>query len=261
MIKILGISCLSLILCLCSFKDTGISNYKIRRVVIDAGHGGHDPGNLGTKTRKTTEKDVALDLALAIGEKIEASLPDVEVIYTRTTDVFIELHERAAIANRLNANCFISVHCNSATASAYGTETYVMGLHKNDANLKVAMRENSSMYLEDDYESHYDGFNPENDEDYIVMSLMQTAFQDQSTILAQKVEDQFKSKIERKSRGVKQAGFLVLYKTSMPSILVEAGFLTNKNEEDYLNSTEGKEEIAEGVFNAFNEFKTEMEAL
>ena len=258
---------LFLIISLCSsilllgFKDTGKSNYKITKVVIDAGHGGHDPGNLGTRTLSTTEKDVALDVSLRIGKYIEENLPDVEVVYTRTQDVFIELYERAALANRLNANCFISVHCNSATPAAYGTETYVMGLHVNEANLNVAMRENSSVYLEEDYAENYDGFDPKNDEDYIIMSLMQSAFQDQSTLLAQKVEEQFASKLKRKSRGVKQAGFLVLYKTSMPSILVETGFLTNKTEETYLNSEDGQDYMASAVYRAFKEFKIEMEAL
>ncbi|MCH8904039.1 MAG: N-acetylmuramoyl-L-alanine amidase [Bacteroidetes bacterium] len=231
------------------------NDFKIDTIVIDAGHGGKDPGCSGLFSQ---EKDVALDIALKLGKLIEENYPDVKVIYTRKTDVFIELYERARIANSNRADLFISIHCNAFTNKAsYGTETYVMGQHKNTANLLVAKRENAVIILEEDFNEHYDGFNPNSPQAHIIFSLYQNAYLDQSILLATRVEEFFNTK--RKSRGVKQAGFLVLYKTAMPSVIVETGFLTNEREEKYLNSKSGQDEIAYTVFLSFKDFKKDME--
>ena len=228
----------------------------IHTVVLDAGHGGHDHGCSGKNSR---EKEVALDLVLQVGKYIEENLPDVKVIYTRKEDVFVELHERAAIANRAKADVFISVHCNSASAGAYGTETYVMGHHRDNANLNVAKRENSAILLEDNYNQHYDGFDPNDPTAHIIFSLHQSAWEDQSIDLATRIEQQFRDRVGRRSRGVKQAGFLVLYKTAMPSVLVESGFLTNKTEEKFLISEDGKAYMASAIFRAFRDYKNAMD--
>ena len=251
------IVCLSLLLC--SFA-TGKKHYALRTVVIDAGHGGHDPGNLGTRSLDSFEKDVALGVAVRIGDYIKANYSDIKVIYTRKSDKFIELHERAAIANRANADCFISVHCNSAAPAAVGTETYAMGTHKTESNLAVAKRENASIMLENDYTENYDGFDPKSEEAHIMFSMFQNAYMGQSLLLAQKVEKQMAITAKRKSRGVRQAGFLVLYRTTMPAILVETGFLTNSTEEKYLHSDNGQDNIALSVFRAFRDYKEEIEA-
>ncbi len=231
---------------------------KISTVVIDAGHGGHDSGCIGHSVAK--EKDVALKISLQLGKYIEDNIEDVKVIYTRKTDVFIQLHERAAIANRNNSDLFISIHCNaSSNKAAYGTETYIMGLHRTEANLSVAKRENAVIELEDDFEMHYDGFDPNSPEAHIIMSLNQNAYIEQSSNIADKIQTQFKQRVNRVDRGVKQAGFLVLYKTTMPSILVETGFLTNKEEERFLNSTKGQDYIASAIYRAFKDYKNDVE--
>lgn len=231
--------------------------YKLKTVVIDAGHGGHDIGCSGSANN---EKTVALKLALKLGEMIEKNYPDVKVIYTRKTDVFVELYERAAIANRNNADLFICIHCNAnPNSSPYGTETYVMGLHKTEANLNVAKRENDVILMEDNYNQHYDGFNPNDPASHIIFSLNQHAFMDQSILFASSVEKYLKSHAKRSSRGVKQAGFLVLWKTAMPSVLIETGFLTNSSEEKFLASESGQTTIAESIFYAFRDYKNDME--
>jgi N-acetylmuramoyl-L-alanine amidase len=249
--------CLTILM---SSYTTGKKYYTVKTVVIDAGHGGGDPGTLGTRSLKSSEKDVALGVALRIGEYIKANYPDLKVIYTRRSDKFIELHERAAIANRANADCFISVHCNSAAPSATGTETYAMGTHKTESNLSVAKRENSSILLESDYTENYDGFDPKSAEAHIMFSMFQNAYMAQSLLLAQKVENQMAATAKRKSRGVRQAGFLVLYRTTMPAILIETGFLTNTTEEKYLHSDEGQDNIALSVYKAFSDYKQQIEA-
>jgi N-acetylmuramoyl-L-alanine amidase len=231
--------------------------YKVQKVVIDAGHGGHDHGCSGAHSK---EKHVALEIALKVGAYIEKSLPDVQVIYTRKTDVFVELHERAAIANRADADVFISIHCNANPNPApYGTETYVMGLHRNEANLGVAKRENDVILLEDDYNHHYDGFDPNSPNAHIIFSLFQGAHLEQSIELAGRIEEQFSERVGRKSRGVKQAGFLVLYKTTMPAVLIETGFLTNANEENFLASDQGMDLMASAIFRAFRDYKVHTE--
>ena len=195
---------------------SGQKDHKITTVVIDAGHGGHDSG---ARNGKTLEKDINLAIALKTGKLIENSCKDVNVIYTRTTDVFVELYKRAKIANEAKADLFISIHCNSNPSSkSYGTESYVMGLHKSSANLQVAKTENSSILLESDYSVQYDGFDPNSPEANIIFTLFQNAFLEQSLDLASKIQSQFSEKTKLFNRGVKQAGFLVLYKTAMMAL-------------------------------------------
>jgi N-acetylmuramoyl-L-alanine amidase len=245
------------ILILTSFNICFSQNSKVKTVVIDAGHGGHDPGCLGSKTK---EKDIALAVSLNLGAYIEKNCPDVKVIYTRKTDEFVELYRRAQIANENKADLFICIHCNSNPSKAScGTETYVMGLYKTQANLMVAQKENSSILLEDSYANNYDGFNPGSTEAYIIFSLYQNAYMDQSLSFATLVQKQIKNKAETFDRGVKQAGFLVLWKTAMPSVLIETGFLSNPKEEDYLASESGQNNIAHSIFKAFREYKNELE--
>ena len=235
------------------------ASYEVKTVVIDAGHGGHDGGCSG---RHSKEKHLTLKVAKQLRDYIKESFPYVKVILTRETDVFVKLHERSAIANRNNADLFISIHCNAASnkSSVYGTETYVMGLHKTESNLNVAKRENSVILSETDYSNHYDGFDPNSPMAHISFSLFQNAYQDQSIFFADLVEKQFSQRAGRKSRGVKQAGFLVLYKTAMPSVLIESGFLTNRKEEDFLKSTYGQEIIASAIYRAFKEYKNLVES-
>ncbi len=230
---------------------------KIKKVVIDPGHGGKDPGAIGKNSK---EKNIVLSVALKAGKMIQDSLKDVQVIYTRKTDVFIELHKRAQIANESGADVFISIHCNSnKSTQPHGTETYVMGLHKSQANLEVAKTENAAIYFEDDYKDQYEGFDPNSDEDYIVLSMFQSATIDQSIDLSSKVQNEFGAIIKNENRGVKQAGFWVLYKTTMPGILVELGFLSNPVEEKYLMSDQGQNKMVFAIFEAFKAYKIEYE--
>jgi N-acetylmuramoyl-L-alanine amidase len=239
----------------CSFAQKG---EKIQTIVIDAGHGGKDAGALG---RLSTEKSINLSVALKFGAYIEENLPDVKVIYTRTTDKFVELSERAAIANRNNADVFISIHCNSTDGitSVDGAETFVMGESKNEANLNVAKKENSAILLESNTKA-YGNFDPNSTEAYIIFSLNQSIYQSQSLSLADKVQKQFTKKVGRHDRGVQQAGFLVLWKTSMPSILVELGFINNMKEEQFLKSEKGQTQMALALYRAFEEYKREFES-
>ncbi len=244
------------------------SPYAITCVVIDAGHGGHDSGCLGSKTK---EKDVALAISLKLGKYIEDNFKDVKVIYTRKSDTFIELHQRAEIANNAKANLFICIHCNSAcvydkkkrkdicNGDIHGTEVWVMGLKKVDENLQVAKRENDAVLMEKDYQKKYDGFDPNSPEANIIFSLYQNAYIDQSLRIASYVEDEVQKNPKREGRGVKQAGFLVLYKTTMPSLLIETGFLTNTEEENFLASSSGQHKMAMSIFNAFKNYKQGVE--
>ena len=239
--------------------DTAPDNpYRIRKVVIDAGHGGKDPGCVGIN-KEMTESKIALAIALKLGQYIEKETDDVEVIYTRTKDEFVELHKRASIANENNADLFICIHLNAGPKSVYGTETYVMGVGKTAANLAVAKRENAAILMEENYEARYDGYNPNSPEANIIFSLYQNAYLEQSLELASKIQNQFQQGVGRRSRGVKQAGFLVLYKTTMPSILIEAGFLTHAKEAKFLSSDKGQDYIADAIFKAFKEYKLEVE--
>jgi N-acetylmuramoyl-L-alanine amidase len=230
---------------------------KVRRVVIDAGHGGHDGGAAG---KYTNEKDITLAIALKTGKYIRENLKDVEVIFTRKTDVFVELYRRAKIANEAKADLFISIHCNAnKSTSPYGSETYVMGLHKSEANLAVAQLENKAILLEDDYHVQYEGFNPTSPEGYIFFSMLQNAYLDQSLSLATLVQKNLKEKANIYNRGVKQAGFWVLYKTTMPSILIETAFVSNLNDEKVLSSEEGQDKLANAIFHAVKEYKQSVE--
>ena len=254
--NLLLFSCLLLWLSTSFSHENPYYRYSINRVVIDAGHGGKDNGCSGKHTK---EKSITLAIALKLGKYIEDNLPDVKVIYTRKNDYFVELHERAALANRNNADLFISVHCNASSPSAYGTETYVMGVDKSHENLEVARRENAVVLLENDYKEKYDGFDLDNPENEIIFSLYQNAYLDQSIQLAAFIENQFKTRAKRRSRGVRQESFLVLYKTAMPSVLVETGFLTNSKEEKYLKSETGQSYVASAIYRAFKEYKENLE--
>jgi len=230
---------------------------KITTVVIDAGHGGKDPGAMGKHSR---EKDITLKVALKTGSYIKKYLKDVKVIYTRNTDRFIELKKRTEIANDNKADIFISIHCNSSKSPApYGAETYTMGLHKDKANLDVAMMENAAILLEDNAKAEYGGFDPNAPESYIELSLLKDKNRDQSLQLASLVQKQFKERVGRKDRGVNQAGFLVLWRATMPSILIELGFLSNPTEERFLNSEEGQVYMASAIYRAFKEYKIAYE--
>lgn len=223
---------------------------KIKCIVIDAGHGGNDPGAIGYF--KTQEKDITLALALKLGALINEYFPDIKVVYTRKTDVFVKLFERADIANRNKADLFISIHCNAASRStARGSETFVMGIHRSEANLAVAQKENASILLEDDYVERYDGFNPNSAEAYIVFSLFQNAYLNNSLGFASSIQQELTGRLKFTDRGVKQAGFLVLYRTAMPGVLVELGFISNPQDELFLRSKMGQESLAKGILNAF----------
>jgi N-acetylmuramoyl-L-alanine amidase len=232
---------------------------KVDVVVIDAGHGGKDPGTSGKVAR---EKDVVLKIALKLGKYIEENMPGVKVLYTRKTDTYIDFDVRAALANKNKADLFISIHANSIVgAHAVGTETYVMGLHKDRSNFEVAKRENSVILMDENYKEKYEGFDPNSPESYILFSINQNAYQESSLKFAQKVEEQFKNRVGRSSRGVKQAGFLVLWMTTTPSVLIETGFLSNSREEEFLASDRGQDLIASGIYRAFKEYKAEMEMI
>lgn len=254
--QILSIIFLIPTLVLTSFSPLGYHQYKVRTIVIDAGHGGKDPGCHGTKG---VEAKVTLAIALELGRIIKENMPNIKVYYTRMSDNFIELHDRAAIANRNNADLFISIHCNSGPSQAFGTETYVMGLHSSEDNLDVAKRENAVVLKEDNYKQNYDGFDPNSPQAHILFSLYQNAYIENSISLASKLEHQFSARVGRTSRGVKQAGFLVLWKTAMPSVLIEVGYLTNAAEEKYLSHKENQVLLASGIFRAIKEYKTEIE--
>ncbi|MDX1666081.1 MAG: N-acetylmuramoyl-L-alanine amidase [Saprospiraceae bacterium] len=231
--------------------------FRLQTVVIDPGHGGHDPGCLGKRSR---EKHLALAVSKNLASMIREHHPDTRVIMTRDEDVFIPLHERAAIANRNQADLFISIHCNffPNRPDIRGSETYVMGLHTADHNLEVAKRENASILLETDYEKNYD-YDPNSPEGHILLSMFQNAYLEQSIMFAEKVENSIKQHAKRHSRGVKQAGFVVLKETTMPSVLVETGFLSHSREESFLLTSQGQRQIAAALLRAFSEYKAEME--
>lgn len=231
-------------LLLTSFQAIKKDTEKPFVVVLDAGHGGHDPGNRGNGYK---EKDIALNIVLEIGKILEKQ-PNVKVIYTRKTDVFIDLWERGAIANRADADLFVSVHCDAFTNSAaYGSGTFVLGLHANERNLEVAKKENEVIFLEENYEERYAGYDPNSPESFIGLTLMQEEYLDQSIMLASLIQNNFSNKLKRKDRSVKQAGFIVLHQSYMPSVLVETGFLTNKKEGAYLNSKKGQSDMAKSI--------------
>lgn len=229
-----------------------------KTIVIDAGHGGKDPGAIGKLVK---EKDVVLPIALKVGEYITNEMPRVNVVYTRSTDIFVPLDERAEIASRVKADLFVSIHANSiSNPKIYGAETFVLGLHRSQENLEVAKKENSVIVLEDDYTTKYEGFDPNSMESYIIFELIQNVYLDQSIEVASIVQDQFEKRAGRHNRGVKQAGFLVLRKTAMPGILIEVGFLSNHSEEKFLKSEEGQVYLASAIFRAIRDYKNRFEA-
>ncbi len=224
-------------------------------VVLDAGHGGGDPGNLGNGYR---EKDIALKVTLAVGKALEKN-PDIKVIYTRKTDVFLELYERSAIANKADADLFVSIHCNSHSSQAFGTETFVLGVANTERNKAIAKKENEVIFLEKDYEKNYDGFDPDSPESSIAIDIEQEVYVNQSIKLARHIEDNFSKDLKRKSRGLKQASLWVMHNTYMPSVLVELGFLTNNKEGPYLNSKKGQAQMAKAIKDAILEYKKEID--
>ncbi len=242
--------------------------FGVKVIVIDAGHGGKDPGCHGNKYK---EKDVALAVALKLGKYIEDNLKDVKVVYTRNTDIFVELQERAEIANRAKADLFISIHCNSACARdkklkkdicrdhVCGAETYVMGIKNEKGKLDIAKRENSAILLEDNYVQKYDGFDPNSDESYIIMSMFADTYLDQSLSFASKTQQQYSKHASRVDKGVKRASLWVLWRTYMPSVLTEIGYLTNLEEEQFLGSEKGQDYVALSLFRAFRDYKDEIE--
>ncbi len=228
----------------------------IKKVVIDAGHGGQDTGNPGTGRYKSREKDVALEVAMMVGAMIKDRMPDVEVLYTRNKDYFVTLHERTAFANRNKADLFISIHCDAFTSSAaVGSSTFVMGKDHGDENLRVAQQENSVIFLEEDYKEQYEGFDPSKPETYIALTLYQNHFQERSILLADRIQTRFREQVGRKDRGVKQQPLWVTSRASMPAVLIELGFLTNKAEEDFLNSPKGKTALSEQIAEAVHDYR------
>lgn len=241
-----------------SAGQTGKEPPGFKTVVIDAGHGGKDPGAIGKLVK---EKDIVLPIALKVGEYITTEMPGVKVVYTRKGDQFVPLDERAEIANRNKADLFVSIHANSiSTPKIYGAETFVLGLHRSEENLEVAKKENSVIVLEDNYTTKYEGFDPSMTESYIIFELMQNVYLDQSIEMASLVQEQFEQRVGRHNRGVKQAGFLVLRKTAMPGILVEVGFLSNRDEEKFLASEQGQVFLASAIFRAIRDYKSRFEA-
>lgn len=220
-------------------------------VVLDAGHGGHDPGNLGNGF---LEKDIALKIVLEVGKNLSAD-PQTKVIYTRDDDTFVDLFKRGEIANKAKADLFVSVHCDSHNSDAHGAGTFVLGLHANKQNFEIAKKENSVIYLEDDYETRYAAYDINSPESVIGLTIMQEEFLDQSIHLGKLMQDRFTGELGRTDRKVKQAGFIVLHQTFMPSVLIETGFLTNKNEGGYLNSRKGQQEMGRAIADAIREYR------
>ena len=240
------------------FQPAARMSNEIRTVVIDAGHGGKDPGNLGTRRYKKTEKDVSLAVALLLEKYILERHPNVKVVMTRRDDSYPTLHERTVIANRAQGDVFISIHCDAAeNRSAYGSSTYVMGKDHDDEN-RVAMRENS-VILQEDNQDVYEGFDPTKPESYIMLTMFQYAFIQQSVELAQQVQNSFRDDVGRKDRGVKQQPLYVTSRSAMPAILIELGFLTNSAEEDYLITDQGQDEMARSIARSFGQYKLRRE--
>ncbi|MCL2650614.1 MAG: N-acetylmuramoyl-L-alanine amidase [Candidatus Azobacteroides sp.] len=222
-------------------------------LVIDPGHGGRDYGAPGSKSK---EKNINLDVALLFGELVMAKHPDVKVVFTRRTDKFVDLKERSDIANAAKADLFISIHANASTSrSPFGAETYTLGLARTEENLEVAKRENSVILLEDNYKVKYEGFDPNVSESYIIFEFIRNKYMAQSVDFASAIQEEFKKTSKRSDRGVRQAGFLVLRETSMPSVLIELGFISNPTEEAYMTSAVGQQSLANSLFNAFTQFK------
>ena len=254
--RLLGLLQILCLLLVCF--TTQAQGYGVKTIVIDPGHGGKDPGAVVGKCK---EKDIVLNVSLLLGKYIEQYIKDVKVIYTRSTDVYIELDERANIANKAKADLFISIHANAAgSKNAYGAETFVLGTNRSESNLKVAQLENSVITFEDNYHEKYDGFDPNSPDSYIIFNFMQNAYLEQSMTLASLLQHQYTKRVGRKDREVQQAGFLVLHRTAMASILTELGFITNPQEQTFLMSDEGQDFMASAIFRAVRDYKKEIEA-
>lgn len=226
-------------------------------VVLDAGHGGQDAGAVGAFSK---EKNINLRYALAVGDLIKKNHPDVKVIYTRNKDVFVNLNERARIANKAKADLFISIHTNaSKNRSANGMETFTLGVSRSKENMEVAMLENSVILLEDDYEKKYEGFDPNSTDSYIMFEFMKDQYMDRSITCADLIQQKMIAASKRNNRGVRQAGFLVLRATTMPSVLIELGFISNKEEEKYLNNTDNQAKICKAIYQAFADYKHDID--
>lgn len=248
------------ILCFLLIPNLSYSQtYGVNKIVIDPGHGGKDPGAIGVTGAK--EKDIVLNVSLLVGEYIEKYLDGVEVFYTRDGDTYPTLKERCDFANKEKADLFISIHANAATnTQAYGSETFILGLTKSENNLKVAQKENSVITFEDGFEETYQGFNPNSPESYIIFNFMQSAYQEQSTLLASLIQKQYTERVGRHDRQVQQGPFWVLSQTSMPAVLTELGFLSNAEEEKFLKTTQGQEYMASAIFRAVRDYKKEIDA-
>ncbi|NQU53698.1 MAG: N-acetylmuramoyl-L-alanine amidase [Bacteroidetes bacterium] len=230
---------------------------RISVIVIDPGHGGKD---WGASVGNAKEKDIVLDIALQLGNTIKTNYPEIKIVYTRSKDIFIPLHQRANIANKSEADLFISIHVNSVEQKwVQGTETFVLGQHRSKDNLEVAKKENAVILLEDDYSKTYEGFDPNSPESYIMFELVQDEYLDQSVMFASDIQNQFKEQAKRVDRSVKQAGFLVLRRTTMPSVLIETGFLSHSQERIYLTSKLGKTNLSSAIFRAFVTYKKKIE--
>jgi N-acetylmuramoyl-L-alanine amidase len=250
-----------LLLSLSAAQRLYLSSGGVKTIIIDAGHGGKDPGNLGTRRYQTAEKDIALAVALKLGGYIKEHMPQVKVVYTRATDVFIPLKQRAEIANKAEGDLFISIHCDSFTkSSVHGTTSLVLGRNHDDEN-RVAIQENSAILLEDNFEEKYEGFDPRRPESLIALNLYQNTYLNQSVMLAKKIQDQFRTRVSRRDRGVKQQPLYVTSRTAMPAVLVELGFLTNPSEEDFLLSDRGQSYMASAIFRAIRDYKAEQTAI
>lgn len=235
-----------------------LDNYSIRTIVIDPGHGGKDPGALG---KYCQEKEITLKLAKKIGKLISESYPEIKIEYTRNDDSFLALRDRSKFANEHNADLFLSVHCNSfpKNRNVCGIETFIMGLHKSEDNLNVAMRENAVITYEENYESKYEGYDPNSEESFIIFSMLQNSYFEQSLSFASLVQGQVLQNTQFKDRGVRQAGFWVLVGTTMPSILIEAGYISNTKDEAYIRSEKGQNAFAQSIFNAFKAYKEDVD--
>jgi N-acetylmuramoyl-L-alanine amidase len=251
------LSCFTALVLLPSLINKASAQDKPFIVVLDAGHGGHDSGNRGNGYY---EKKIALNIALKVGAQLD-KISGIKVIYTRKKDVYVDLIERANIANKADADLFVSIHCDAFTSSrAFGAGTFVLGLHENERNFKVAQKENSVIFLEENYEQKYDGFDPNDPESVISLILMQETYLDQSIAAASTIQKSFVNNLKRKDRTVKQAGFIVLKYTYMPSVLVETGFLTNSSEGAFLNSSKGQNQMANAISKAIINYKNLLQA-
>jgi N-acetylmuramoyl-L-alanine amidase len=260
-IKIAGLAVLFTVLAAFNPRPFRAANAGVNIIVIDPGHGGKDPGNLGTGRYRSREKDVSFDVSQLVKKYIEENLPDTKVILTRDHDRFIELYQRTVIANRANADVFISIHCNANdNKSAYGTESFVLGMGEKDQRLnKTAQLENAARLLEENWESNYEELNANNPAAIIALRAYQDAFLEQSISIADEIQRQFEGRVKRRNRGVKQQPLAVLRGSTMPAVLVELGFLTNPGEEDFLQSTQGKELLASAIYRAVKEYKFKRE--